>query len=247
MVPQISSSCTAPSARPATARAALFRQEALLDAALVRRFNSGDEAAFGEIIARHRGKMLAIALSVLRNHADAEEIVQDTFIHAYHSLARFRGDCSLAAWLDLIALNLSRNRYWYFFRRHRHETCSFDSALGGDGKMEIADLIASDVPDPARQAANCEFLEHVAKCMGELDAPQREILTLRSLFDHSYAEISTMLGLGMGTVKSRIARARENLRELLSQTYAGVDPGPAPSLGWFEPNRPTGSLSAAGG
>jgi RNA polymerase sigma-70 factor (ECF subfamily) len=230
MVAQISPSFAPPSARPAAARATRSRGEAQLDAALVRRFNSGDESAFGEIITRYRGRMLAIALSVLRNHADAEEIAQDTFVHAYRSLPRFRGDCSLAAWLHLIALNLSRNRYRYFFRRHCHETCSFDSALGGGITAEIADLVTSDFPDPAREATNREFLDHVAICMGKLSADQREILTLRNLFDHSYSEISELLGVGMGTVKSRIARARQKLRELLAESYAEVNPGAASSV-----------------
>jgi RNA polymerase sigma-70 factor (ECF subfamily) len=238
MVAQILPSFAPPFARSAAARATRSGGEAQLDAALVRRFNSGDEEAFGEIITRYRGKMLAIALSVLRNHADAEEIAQDTFVHAYRSLAHFRGDCSLASWLHLIALNLSRNRYRYFFRRHCHETCSFDSALGSDGKVEIADLVTSEVPDPVREAVNCEFLDHVTRCMGKLSAHQREILTLRNLFDHSYGEISELLGLGMGTVKSRIARARKNLRQLLVQSYAEVDSGIAPSFAWFEPYRP---------
>jgi RNA polymerase sigma-70 factor (ECF subfamily) len=242
MVAQISPSFAPPSARPAAARATRSRGEAQLDAALVRRFNSGDESAFGEIITRYRGRMLAIALSVLRNHADAEEIAQDTFVHAYRSLPRFRGDCSLAAWLHLIALNLSRNRYRYFFRRHRHETCSFDSTLVDDGRAEIGGLIASDDPDPAREATNREFLEQVTTCMGKLSAHQREILALRNLSDRTYEEISDTLGIGMGTVKSRIARARRNLRALLAETYGEGDPGTVASCSWFESGRPSGQM-----
>ena len=228
-------------------RAATVSPAAAHDAELVRRFNAGDEGAFAEIIARHRGKMFAIALSVLRNHADAEEIAQDTFIRAYRCLARFRGESSLATWLHLIALNLSRNRYWYFFRRHRHETRSFDCAAGDDGQANIADLITSDVPDPAREAANREFCAHVTTCMAKLSAHQREILTLRNLLDQTYEEIAESLGLSLGTVKSRIARARKNLRVLLSQTYAGDEPGTAPSFEWFEPSRPSGQLSSVYG
>lgn len=239
MVAQISPVISVPSTGPAAAGVAGSRGEALLDSALVRRFQAGDEAAFGEIIARHRGKMLAIALSVLRNRADAEEVAQDTFIRAYRSLARFRGESSLATWLHLIALNLSRNRYWYFFRRHRHDTCSLDFALGDEGRAEIADLITSEDPDPAREAANGEFLAHVAMCMGRLSARQREILSLRNLSEHSYTEISRKLGIGMGTVKSRIARARKSLREHLAQSYAEVDEDDGPSFAWFEPNRPS--------
>ncbi len=100
------------SAKPArtshdrAARANASRQEALHDVELVRRFNAGDEAAFVEIITRYREKMYAVALSVLRNPADAEEIAQDTFIRAHRGLARFRGDAALSTWLHRIALNL---------------------------------------------------------------------------------------------------------------------------------------------
>src|ERR1700677_3557304 len=91
-----------------TARSIISGQEADYDAKLVNRFNSGDEDAFVEIMARYRSKVSAIAFSHLRNHADAEEITQDTFIRAHRGLARFRGDSSLATWLHRIAFNLDR-------------------------------------------------------------------------------------------------------------------------------------------
>src|SRR5438105_3726280 len=111
------------------ARAATSQQEAEHDAELVRRFNAGDEDAFVEIMTRYREKIFSVALALLRNRADAEEIAQDTFIRAHRGLARFRGDSSLATWLHRIAVNLARNRYWYFFRRRRHATLSLDCAL----------------------------------------------------------------------------------------------------------------------
>jgi RNA polymerase sigma-70 factor (ECF subfamily) len=250
MVALISSSRPAPSTRPAAdgaARTAVSRQTALRDAALVRRFNAGDQAAFAEIVTRYRGKMFSIALRHLRNHADAEEIAQDTFIRAYRGLARFRGDSSLASWLHRIAFNLSRNRHSYFFRRHRHETCSLDCALSDDSQATFADLVTSDVPDPARETAHREFFAHVTACMGKLSAHQREILTLRNLLDYSYEGIAKTLGLSPGTVKSRITRARKNLRGLLAETYAEVETGTSPSFQWFEPSRPTGHLDVACG
>src|SRR5690606_6066136 len=82
-----------------SARAANSQQEAAYDAELVRRFNAGDESAFVEIMTRYREKIFSVALALLRNRADAEEIAQDTFIRAHRGLARFRGDSSLATWL----------------------------------------------------------------------------------------------------------------------------------------------------
>src|SRR5277367_3297354 len=113
---------TSRSGRPSTgiySRSSTAMQEAAHDADLVRRFNAGDEDAFVEIVSRHRGKIVSIALSHLRNHADADEISQDTFIRAHRGLARFRGDSSLATWLHRIAFNLSQNRHKYHFRRRR--------------------------------------------------------------------------------------------------------------------------------
>ena len=217
------------------------------DTELVRRFNAGDEDAFVEIVARHREKMFSAALGHLRNRADAEEITQDVFIHAYRGLARFRGDSSLSTWLHCIAFNLSRNRYGYYFRRHRHETCSFDCTLSDDNDATFADLIASNGPDPAREAANQEFLAQVTVCLGKLNAHHQEILTLRNLLGHSYEEIAVILGLSLGTVKSRLARAREALRGLLDQTYAECEPSTSSSFPWFEPNRPFGHLQVACG
>ena len=129
------------------ARAAASQQEAAHDAGLVRRFNAGDEAAFEEIMNRYREKIFSVALALLRNRADAEEIAQDTFIRAHRGLARFRGDSSLATWLHRIAVNLARNRYWYFFRRRRHATLSLDCALSDDSdatRGRIAPQIARE-------------------------------------------------------------------------------------------------------
>ena len=247
MVAEVFLSVPAPSPpTKRTSHAAPANPEAAHDAELVKRFNTGDDTAFVEIVRRYRGKMFAIALSLLGNHADAEEIAQDTLIRAYRGLARFRGDSSLASWLHRIAFNLSRNRYWYSYRRHCHETRSLDCALRDDSRTTFADLVASDVPDPACEAAHREFSAHVTECMGKLSAPQREILTLRNLLDHSYKDIAATLGLTVGTVKSRIARARRKLRELLAQTYVGVEPGPSPSTAWFESSRRSSHLDAAG-
>ena len=212
------------------------------DAELVRRFNAGDEDAFGEIVTRHRGKMFSIALARIGNRAGAEEIAQDTIIHAYRGLARFRGDSSLATWMRRIAINLSHNRSWYFFRRHRHETDSLDCALGDADIATLADRIASDTPDPAREEETREFSADVMRCMARLSAQQREILAQRNLLDLSYEEIADTLGVSLGTVKSRIARARKTLRRLLAQRYGELESGASPNLPCTEPARIYGCL-----
>ena len=224
-------------------RAAASRQEALHDVTLVRRFNTGDDAAFVEIIARYRTKMFSVAYAQLHNHADAEEVAQDTFIRAHRALARFRGDSSLCTWLHRIAVNLARNRYWHFFRRCRHMTQSLDRPLTNDSAGTFAELVACEAPGPARESTIREFSALVAECMEELTSPQREILTLRNTLNNSYEEIATALGINVGTVKSRIARARGNLRALLAKACPEFSPDDPP-VEWFDPIRPCNRAGA---
>jgi RNA polymerase sigma-70 factor (ECF subfamily) len=211
---------------------------------LVRRFNAGDEEAFAEIVARYRSKMFSIAFCHLRNHADAEEIAQDTFIRAHRGLARFRGDSSLATWLHRIAFNLSRNRYKYYFCRRRHAMLSLDCAFSDDNKATFSELIASNAPSPAREATAGEFTDLVNTCMEKLGVRQREILMLRNSQDRSYGEIGRALGISIGTVKSRIGRAREKLRELIGQAYPEMSPEASP-YDWFETIRSSGRVEVA--
>jgi RNA polymerase sigma-70 factor (ECF subfamily) len=212
--------------------------EAAIDAELVSRFNAGDETAFVRIMERYQAKIFATVLNLLHNRADTEEIVQDTFIRAHRGLAKFRGDSSLATWLYRISVNLARNRYWYFFRRRRQDSLSLDHALGADNDASFADLVAAHTQDPAQEAAHSEFSQLVASCMEQLDRGHREILSMRNLRNLSYDEIARTLGINVGTVKSRIARARENLRQLLANACPEFTPD-TPTSDFFIPTRAT--------
>lgn len=203
--------------------------EAVYDAELVRRFSQNDEAAFAEIMERYQTRLFGLAHKLLRNAADAEEIVQDTFIRAHRGLANFRGDSSLATWLYRIALNLSRNRYWYFFRRRRQDSLSLETPLGLENDATFADFIAVEGQDPCHTTITQEFSQLVATCMEKLDARHREILTMRNILNLPYEEIAQTLHLNVGTVKSRIARARENLRTLLAECAPEFGDESAPS------------------
>jgi RNA polymerase sigma-70 factor, ECF subfamily len=219
-----------------------FHDAALYDGSLVRRFiDDGDEDAFAEITTRYREKMYAVAFALLKNHADAEEIAQDTFIRAHRGLANFRGDSALSTWLHRIALNLSRNRYWYFFRRRRHATRSFDCPLSDENSATFASLVASPTPTPLEEATTSEFSTLIAECMDRLGPGHRDILTRRNVLNCTYDEIAQAFGISIGTVKSRIARARVNLRILLARACPEFAPDSLPSQ-WFDPSRPAGGI-----
>jgi RNA polymerase sigma-70 factor (ECF subfamily) len=182
------------------------------DTELVRRFNAGDESAFDEIVSRHRTRIHATILSYVHDHYDAEELVQDTFVRAYRGLASFRGDSSFSTWIHRIAVNTARNRYWYFHRRCRHLQVSLDAPLGEDGTGSLGDVLASTQENDDGIRTRNDFVKVVGECMDNLGYSDRTILSLRAVKDLSYEEIGRELGLNVGTVKSRIARARERLR-----------------------------------
>jgi RNA polymerase sigma-70 factor (ECF subfamily) len=218
------------------------REAARHDAVLVERFNMGDEVAFVEIMTRHRARLLNVALRRIGNHADAEEIVQDTFIRAHRGLAAFRGESSLAGWLQRITLNLSHNCHWYFFRRRRHATSSFDAALSDANASTLASVIPSENATAVEETCRNEFTGMLATCLARLSTDQREILVLRGVHHHSYHEVARLLGIRVGTAKSRIGRARIALRSLLDRTYPELR-NQALSLACFEPNRPKVALA----
>jgi RNA polymerase sigma-70 factor (ECF subfamily) len=211
---------------------------AMIDQTLVRRFTGGDEGAFVEIMERYRGKIFSVTHGLLRNHADAEEITQDTFIRAHRGLAKFRGDSALSTWLYRIAVNLSRNRYWYFFRRRRQDSLSLDCPLTDESAATFSDLVADAGQDPAQETVTNEFTAIVEQCMARLDTPHREILNLRNVLHRSYEEIAVNLGINVGTVKSRIARARENLRMRLAESFPEFTADAAAGE-WFLPSHVT--------
>lgn len=197
---------------------AAARAEATYDAELVRRCKvANDEDAFTEIVHRHHNRIFSLVLGSVHNRADAEEIASDTFARAHRGLKNFRGDSSLATWLHHIAVNLARNRYWYLYRR-RHVSTSLDTPLAPNSPATLADVVPSDAPDPSQCAADVEFATIIRTCLTRLPPRQREILEMRGVFNRSYEEIAAAIGINVGTVKSRIARARLMLRKQVRES-----------------------------
>jgi len=194
-------------------------QEVALDRMLVDRFKNGDESAFNEMVARHRDRIYGMVHQLLRNHQDAEEVTQDAFIRAHRGLANFRGDAAFSTWLYQIATNLARNRYWYWWRRKRDRSVSLDAPVGEDNDMTLADIIPAEVDSPDEVTVNEELVNRGSKGMDKLSGSHREILVLRDVKNLSYEEIGSILGISVGTVKSRIARARESLRAKLGEDF----------------------------
>jgi RNA polymerase sigma-70 factor (ECF subfamily) len=198
-----------------TERMSSKAQEVAFDQDLVTRFKGGDGSAFDEMVGRYWDRIYSMVNQLLRNPQDAEEVTQDAFIRAHRGLANFRGDSAFSTWLYQIATNLARNRYWYWWRRKRDKSLSFDAPIGEGSDLTLADVIPAEVETPGDITVTQEFVSNIGRGMEKLGRKHREILVLRNVKNLSYEEIAAILGISIGTVKSRIARARESLRSKL--------------------------------
>jgi RNA polymerase sigma-70 factor (ECF subfamily) len=190
------------------------------DSILIERVKNGDSAAYNYMIERYWDRIFARVHYLLKNKQDAEEVTQDAFIRAHRGLENFRGDASFSTWLYQIATNLAHNRYWYWFRRKRDQSISFDQPLCEGSEVTIENMIPSNRENPAEATITQEFVDRVSDCMNELNPKHKEILVLRNVRNFSYEEIAKELEISVGTVKSRIARARESLRHFMGNDFS---------------------------
>jgi len=181
------------------------------DRELVGRCRAGNESAFDDLVRRHQQRAFNVAYQLLRNREDATEVAQDAFVRIYRNVNGFRGECEFTTWLHQIVVNLARNKHRWWKRRGRHASVSLDRAMGTeDGDVPVQTAASEDAPDV--QAVKAEFVELLSRRMNELPQKFREVLVLRNVEDLSYEQIAAVLHCSVGTVKSRLARAREQLR-----------------------------------
>ena len=178
------------------------------DQALVAAAAAGDRDAFGALVRRHQTRIVNYALAIVRDPAEAEDVAQETFIRAYRSLARFRGDSSFKTWLYTIATNAARTGLERRGRRSRVEDGSLDDEAGT--------LSAADVPagDADAETALVQR-EAIDRALAALPPDLRVAVVLRDVEGLDYKEIAAATGAPIGTVESRIFRARRRLRPLL--------------------------------
>jgi len=190
------------------------------DELLIERIRAGDMAAYNVMVIRHYDRIFSRVLQLLNNKQDAEEVTQDAFIRAHRGLENFRGDASFSTWLYQIATNLAHNRYWYWFRRKRDQSISLDQPQCDDGSLTLENVMPCADENPAEAVVTQEFVDRVSACMQYLNDKHKEVLILRNVKNLTYDEIAQQLEISVGTVKSRIARARESLRGLLGEDFA---------------------------
>ena len=175
---------------------------------LVRAAQRGDDSAFEELVRTYEKRVYHLALRMCGNVDDAYEVAQEAFLSAWKGMRFFRGDSSFSTWLYRLTSNAAID----FLRRQRRQGGSDGVSLDDeDTFLEVAD----PAPSPHQQAERLELRDALARGLGALSPEHRQVLLLRELQGLTYEEIAAALELDLGTVKSRIARAREKLRKYL--------------------------------
>jgi RNA polymerase sigma-70 factor, ECF subfamily len=186
------------------------------DAGLVARSRQGDLDAFEQLVIKHQKRMLNIAYRLIGDYDEACEVVQDAFVSAHRNVKTFRGDSKFTTWLTAITVNLSKNRLKHLKSRQAHEAYSLDDPVEtNDGEMTMDP--PSKAPSVLDQLEKRDAQSRVQDCIKMLEPDFREVLVLRDLQDLSYEEIGNMLKLHGGTVKSRLFRAREMVKDCLKR------------------------------
>ena len=183
----------------------------MLEEQLIRRAQQGDNGAFEELLLLHQKKVYNLCLRMSANPDDALDLSQEAFLRAWRSLGQYQFEASFSTWLFRLTSNVCID---FLRRKKRRQETSLTENY--DDRDEGAELSIPDVnPLPEQQAITNETKIELARAMGQLAPDHREILQLRVVEDLPYEQIADILGVRVGTVKSRLARARLSLRKIL--------------------------------
>ncbi len=191
------------------------------DSELVSFCKKGDVDAFEVLVKKHQRRMLNIAYRMIGNYEEACEIVQDAFVSAYRNLKGFKGKSKFSTWLYTIVMNLSKNRLKQLKTQLHREKFSMDNPiLTNDGQIKVEP--ASSEPSALEKLEKRDVQQKVQECINSLDDEFREVLILRDIQGFSYGEISDLLKAPEGTVKSRLFRAREAIKDCLKNVIGDL-------------------------
>jgi RNA polymerase sigma-70 factor (ECF subfamily) len=178
------------------------------EAALIQRCAARDEDACAELVAEHQRMVYQLSLNLLGDHNEALDLSQEVFLRVFRTIHGFRGQSALRTWIYRIVVNQARNRQRWWRRRYRSQQVSLDAHLRDFGDFPEQ----TDGASPDRMLGRKELANRIRTALEQLPFDQRTAIVLREIDGLSYEEIGFSLGVAVGTVKSRLARAREALR-----------------------------------
>jgi RNA polymerase sigma-70 factor (ECF subfamily) len=179
------------------------------------RLRRGDAMAYERLVAEQSSDVYALLFRLTSDAEEARDLTQETFLRAFQSIDRFRGDASLKTWIYRIAINQARNRWRWWRRRRRDVTVSLDATNDQFEKPLAVTLPSDKSPSPEQQTLARERENQIRDALCGLRRSYREAVILRDVEGFSYEEIAQTLQISIGTVKSRISRGRLELRRQL--------------------------------
>jgi RNA polymerase sigma-70 factor, ECF subfamily len=194
------------------ARVVGWSEVGVREASLVQRCAAGEETACAELVAEHQRMVVQLAVNLLGDREEALDLSQEVFLRVFRTIGRFRGQSSLRTWIYRIAINQARNRHRFWRRRHRADQVSLDQHVAAHGEF-----VSAGEARPDRMLAQKELAARLQTALDHLPFDQRIAIVLREIDGLSYDEIAYSLGVAVGTVKSRLTRARHALRQELRE------------------------------
>ena len=185
------------------------------DGQFIERLKRGESAAFETLVSERSGEIYGLLYRMTENPEEARDLTQETFLRAFQSIRSFRGDSDLRTWIYRIAINQARNRWRWWRRRRRDSTVSIDSTDENGKPALVATLKAENVQSPEQDTLAHERERILRNALKGLRRVYRETVILRDIEGFAYEEIAVALDISVGTVKSRLARGRQELRSKL--------------------------------
>lgn len=177
---------------------------------LIEKAKKGDEQSFETLILSCKGKAYSIAFRYLRNEEDALDALQESFIKIYRGLGKFNGECQFDTWVYRIVVNTCND----FLRKYKRQVQTEELQKIGNDDSEYEVQLPDNEAGPDEKLLKKENSEYIIKCMEFLSDEHRQAIILRDIKGFSYDEIAEILECSEGTVKSRISRARQKLKEI---------------------------------
>jgi RNA polymerase sigma-70 factor (ECF subfamily) len=182
------------------------------ESAFVLRLKANEDAAYDELVRVYHASIFHVAYRMLGDSGDASDVVQEIFLKVFRNIHGFKGESALKTWIFRIALSEILNRLRWWKRRYRQSTVSLDDDHNGKGNGYY---VSDSRPTPEQALESKEQDLAIQKALGKLSSDHRSIIVLRDIEGFSYGEIAVVLGVSIGTVKSRLARGRADLKKSL--------------------------------
>jgi RNA polymerase sigma-70 factor (ECF subfamily) len=182
------------------------------------RLKRRDAAAFEQLVAERTGDIYGLLFRLTGDPEEARDLAQETFLRAFQAIEKFRGDADLKTWLYRIAINQARNRWRWWRRRRRDATVSLDATVGEREQTVATHLEDANASDPEQETLARERQRQLREALQGLRSAYRETVVLRDIEGLTYEEIAATLQINIGTVKSRLARGRLELRRKLESS-----------------------------